>query len=78
MNSAIDLPNERCYRYKCVKRQALGADKYTGNFTYQGGPFRVKEILEKLEKLSTGRPLELIQKKAAGKKVIEYLRRLCP
>lgn len=32
----------------------------------------MKEILEKLEKLSTGRPLDLIQKKAAGKKVIEY------
>ena len=28
----------------------------------------MKEILEKLEKLSTGRPLDLIQKKAAGKK----------
>ena len=32
----------------------------------------MKEILEKLEKLSNGRPLALIQDKAAGKKVIEY------
>ena len=32
----------------------------------------MKEILEKLEKQSNGRPLELIQDKAAGKKVIEY------
>lgn len=33
----------------------------------------MKEILEKLDKLSTNRPLELIKEKAAGKKVIEYL-----
>ena len=32
----------------------------------------MKEILEKLDKLSTNRPLELIKEKAAGKKVIEY------
>ena len=32
----------------------------------------MKEILEKLEKLSADRPMQLIREKAEGKKVIEY------
>ena len=32
----------------------------------------MKEILQKLDKLSNARPLEIIQKKKEGKKVVEF------